>query len=58
MKVNCAQENLARGLAIVNRAVANRTTLPILSNILIETDEGRLKLSAKAVSIRVPSGVP
>ena len=39
MKANCPQENLARGLAIVNRAVATRTTLPILSNILIETDE-------------------
>jgi DNA polymerase-3 subunit beta len=53
MKVNCAQENLARGLAIVNRAVANRTTLPILSNILIETDEGRLKLSATNLEIGI-----
>ncbi len=53
MKVTCHQENLARGLAIVNRAVATRTTLPILSNILIETDSPRLKLSATNLEIGV-----
>jgi DNA polymerase-3 subunit beta len=53
MKVSCPQESLARGLAVVNRAVASRTTLPILSNILIETDEGRLKLSATNLEIGI-----
>jgi DNA polymerase-3 subunit beta len=46
MKVTVLQENLARGLSIVSRAVSSRTTLPVLSNILIATDEGRLRLSA------------
>ena len=46
MKVSCSQDALARGLATVNRAVATRSTLPILSNILLETEEDRLKLSA------------
>jgi DNA polymerase-3 subunit beta len=46
MKVSCLQENLARGLAIVNRAAARRSTLPVLGNILLATDEGRLRLSA------------
>jgi DNA polymerase III subunit beta len=46
MKVTCQQENLARGLAIVGRAVATRSTLPVLANILLETDESRLKLAA------------
>jgi DNA polymerase-3 subunit beta len=40
------QDNLAKGLATVGRAVAARSTLPVLSNILIETDDSRLKLSA------------
>ena len=46
MKVSCLQENLAKGLSIVGRAVATRSTLPVLSNILLTTDESRLKLSA------------
>ncbi len=46
MKVSCLQENLAKGLAIVGRAVATRSPLPVLSNVLIATDQGRLKLSA------------
>jgi len=29
MKLSCLQENISRGLAIVGRAVATRTTLPI-----------------------------
>lgn len=46
MKVSCLQENLARGLSLVNRAAARRSTLPVLSNILLATDGGRLRLSA------------
>ena len=46
MKVTILQENLARGLGIVSRAVSPRCTLPVLANILIATDEGRLRLSA------------
>ena len=46
MKVSCLQENLAKGLAIVGRAVATRSPLPVLSNVLLATDQGRLKLSA------------
>ena len=46
MKVSVLQENLARGLNIVSRAVSTRSTLPVLSNVLVATDEGRLRLSA------------
>lgn len=46
MKVTCLQENLARGLSIVARAVAPRSTLPVLGNVLVATDNGRLRLSA------------
>lgn len=53
MKVSCLQENLARGLGIVGRAVATRSTLPILSNIKLDTDEGRLKLSATNLEIGI-----
>lgn len=53
MKISCLQENLAKGLATVGRAVATRSTLPVLSNILIETDEGRLRLAATNLEIGV-----
>jgi len=46
MKVSCLQENLAKGLSVVSRAVAARSTLPVLGNILLATEEGRLRLSA------------
>lgn len=51
MKVTCLQENLAKGLSVVNRAVASRTTLPITQHILLATDGGRLKLSATNMEI-------
>lgn len=57
MKLSCLQENLARGLAIVGRAVATRSTLPVLSNILLSTNESRLKLSATNLEISIISQV-
>jgi DNA polymerase-3 subunit beta len=51
MKVTCLQENLARGLGIVGRAVAVRSTLPVTSNVLIATDHGRIKLAATNLDI-------
>ena len=53
MKITCLQENLAKGLATVGRAVATRSTLPILSNILLETDQRRLRLAATNLEIGV-----
>ena len=46
MKLSCLQENLNWGLAVVGRAVAKNTTLPITNNILLATNNGRLKLVA------------
>lgn len=53
MKVTVLQENLARGLSIVSRAVSPRSTLPVLSNILIASDEGRLRLSATNLELGI-----
>jgi DNA polymerase-3 subunit beta len=53
MKVTVLQENLARGLSIVSRAVSSRSTLPVLSNILVATDEGRLRLSATNLELGI-----
>jgi DNA polymerase-3 subunit beta len=53
MKLSCLQENLNRGLGIVGRAVATRTTLPITNNVLLATDEGRLKLVATNLEMAI-----
>jgi DNA polymerase-3 subunit beta len=53
MKLTILQENLARGLSTVSRAVSPRSTLPVLSNILIATDEGRLRLSATNLELGI-----
>ena len=53
MKISCLQENLAKGLATVGRAIATRSTLPVLSNILLESDEGRLKLTTTNLEIGI-----
>jgi len=53
MKVTVLQENLAHGLSIVSRAVSPRSTLPVLSNILVASDEGRLRLSATNLELGI-----
>ena len=57
MKVTVLQENLSRGLSIVSRAVAPRSTLPVLANILIATDEGRLRLSATNLELGITAWI-
>ncbi len=46
MKLTLKRENLARGLSVVGKLVKQRATLPVLSNIMLMTDKGRLKLAA------------
>lgn len=53
MKVSCLQENLAKGLSLVSRAVASRSTLPVLGNILLASDGGRLRLSATNLELGI-----
>jgi DNA polymerase-3 subunit beta len=53
MKVSCLQENLKRGLSTVGHAVAPKSTLPVLSNILLTTDNGRLRLQATNLEIGI-----
>lgn len=53
MKLTVSQAQLAHGLGIVSRAVSPRSTLPVLNNILIATDEGRLRLSATNLELGI-----
>lgn len=53
MKLTITQAQLAYGLGIVSRAVSPRSTLPVLNNILLATDEGRLRLSATNLELGI-----
>ena len=57
MKLSCLQENLSRALAVVGRAVAVRSTLPITQNVLLSTDGGRLRLSATNLEIGITTWI-
>jgi DNA polymerase-3 subunit beta len=52
------QENLARGLQVVSRAVSARSTLPVLNNVLLRTEDGGLKLTATNLEIGMTYWVP
>ncbi len=58
MKIVCSQEQLNRGLNIVGKAVSTRTTLPVLNNILLATDNGQLKLTATNLDVGITYWLP
>ena len=53
MKLICTQENLNKALNIVGKIINKNTTLPILNNILLKTDKGRLKLSSTNLELGI-----
>ncbi|HEX8431214.1 MAG TPA: DNA polymerase III subunit beta [Longimicrobium sp.] len=62
MRFTITRENLQQGLGSVAGSIPTRTTLPVLSNILLEADgEGFVRMSGTdldtAVSVRVPAEV-
>jgi len=58
VKLSVMQENLARGLQVVSRAVSTRSTLPVLNNVLLRTEDGGLKLTATNLEIGMTYWVP
>ena len=58
MKLSVMQENLARGLQVVSRAVSSRSTLPVLANVLLRTEDAGLKLTATNLEIGITYWVP
>lgn len=53
MDLQVTQENLNKALNNVARVATGRTTLPILSNVLLKTEDNRLKLSATNLDIAI-----
>lgn len=53
MKFICTQENFKKAISSTERVVGKQITLPILENILLEADQGILKVSATNLEIGV-----
>jgi len=58
MKVSILQENLNKGLSIVSRIINSKVTLPILGNILLTAEEGKLKLTATNLEVSINLWLP
>jgi|GEM_PF-15516 len=57
MEFVCAKETLKAGLATIGRAAGGRTTMPVLAHVLIETQDGMLKLSATNLEVAMQAWV-
>ncbi len=61
MKFTITRESLQQGLGAVAGSIPTRSTLPVLSNILIEAEDGVVRMSGTdldtGVSVRVPAEV-
>jgi DNA polymerase-3 subunit beta len=61
MKLKITRDNLQQGLAAVGASIPTRTTLPVLSNILIDVGPDSIAMSGTdldiAVSVTVPADV-
>jgi DNA polymerase III subunit beta len=58
MRVTVERAALLRSLGHVHRVVERRNTIPILSNVLLRTDEGGLRLKATDLDIEVTETIP
>lgn len=57
MKLSCNQEKFNKSLNIVNKIIGGRGTLPILNNVLLSTDKGRLKLASTDLEIGITTWI-
>lgn len=57
MKLICTEDNFKKAIFNCERVVSKKNTLPILNNILFETEKGGLKLSATNLEIGVSSKI-
>ena len=58
MRATVERSHLLRSLSHVHRVVERRNTIPILSNVLIRADGGRLMLKATDLDLEITETVP
>lgn len=58
MKITCTQRDLAKAISIASRAVAARSTIAVLGNLLLEVKGGELHISATNMAMRIDCALP
>lgn len=58
MKIACVQKDLARGISIANRAVSPRSTVPIMTNMLLAASDNQLRISGTNSQLRIDCAIP
>ena len=53
MKIVCEKENILKAINSVTKAVASKTTMPILEGILIQTNDNEIKLTTYDLEIGI-----
>jgi DNA polymerase III subunit beta len=57
MNLSISKEQILNGLQAVQNVVSTRTTLPILSNVLLRAENGRLEFTATDLDVTISCGV-
>jgi DNA polymerase III subunit beta len=53
MQVHCLKDELFKGVQLVQNAISPRSTLPVLANILVESNGGDLRLSSTDLEVGI-----
>jgi len=57
MKLSINQKDLSKGISIVSKAVSTRTTMPILSGLLLEARDNKLYLTATDLDLGIKTSL-
>ena len=58
MRIKITKESLLNGLQKVQNVVTSKTTLPILSYVLLNTDQSKIKLSSTDLDMGITCAIP
>ncbi len=58
LRITCSKDDLAQGLGVVARAVSTRTSVQILSGILLEARNDELRLAATDMELSLRTSLP
>src|SRR5487761_796962 len=58
LRITCTKDELAQALSVVARALSTRTSVQILSGILLEARAGELRLAATDMELSLRASVP
>src|SRR5438105_13064140 len=58
LRITCAKDDLVQGLGVVSRAVSTRTSVQILSGILLEAQGPDLRLAATDMELSLRATLP